>query len=458
MNTNAAKTGRRLRLQHAAQSSVFVLLLAALVALAAYLAREYRFEHDVTRGARNTLSAATLGALKQLDGPVNVTAYALRQDAGGSNVHKAIEERLRPYQRSKPDLKLELIDPREQPKLAAEAGLRSPNALVIQYQRRSEQIALSEFTEQGFANALLRLARGANNLVLWLDGHGEPKLDGAANHDLGAFGMRLREKGFNLSGLNLGIAQEVPENAALLVITHPQVELQSGEIDKLMRYVERGGNLLWLIDTEPLRGLQPLAEKLGLVLTPGTVVDPALAPRSGPPVFAVAANYARHPVVGALQFNTLFPHTRQIAADDDSGWKVTPLIDVAPRGWVETGKLDAKPRFDKNRDLPGPVNVASAFERTVGDREQRVLVAGGSHFLSNTFIGNGGNLALGIAMLNWLAGEDALVTIDPKPAADTQIEIDSTLLYLIAFVVLLLLPLVFAVSGIVVWWRRRNAR
>jgi ABC-type uncharacterized transport system involved in gliding motility auxiliary subunit len=448
----------RLRWQFAAQSGVFVLLLALLVALLAYFAREYRVERDVTRGARNTLSSATLGALKQLDGPVTVTAYAIRQDSSGNNVHKGIEERLRAYQRAKPDLQLSLVDPREQPKLAAEAGLRAPNTLVIEHQRRSEQIPLAEFNEQAFTNALLRLARGANNLVLWLDGHGERKLDGLANHDLGAFGHRLREKGFSIASINLALAQAVPENAAVLVITHPQAELQPAETEKLLRYVDRGGNLLWLLDTEPLRGLQPLAEKLGLVLTPGTVVDPALAPRSGPPVFAVATSYARHPVVGAMQYNTLFPHARQIGADDGAGWRVTPLIEVAQRGWVETGRLDGKPAFDRSRDFPGPVNIASAFERTVGDREQRIVVVGTGHFLSNSFLGNGGNLALGTGLLNWLSGEDAMVTIDPRPAADTRIDIDSTQLYLIAFVVLLVLPLAFAATGIAVWWRRRNAR
>ncbi|MDH5343288.1 MAG: GldG family protein, partial [Betaproteobacteria bacterium] len=269
--------------------------------------------------------------------------------------------------------------------------------------------------------------------------------------------QQLREKGFNLSSINLALAQEVPANAALLVITHPQVDLQPGELEKLLQYMDRGGNLLWLIDTESLHGLRPLAEKLSLVLTPGTVIDPSLPPRSGPPVFAVAANYARHPVVGTLQYNTLFPHARQIGADDNAGWRVTPLIDVAPRGWVETGKLDAKPQFDKARDLPGPVNIASAFERAVGDREQRVIVVGTGHFLSNSYLGNGGNLALGVSMLNWLSGNDALVAIDPRPAADTQLDINTTRLYLIAFVVLLLLPLLFGGAGFAVWWRRRNA-
>ena len=448
---------RRLRWQLVTQSGMFVVLLVVIIALLAYFAHEYRAEQDITRSGRNTLSQATLAALKQMTGPVTITAYAVRQDASGANIHKMIEERVRAYRRVKPDLQLQLVDPREQPKLAAEAGLRSPNALVIAYQRRTEQIVLGDFTEQTFANALVRLMRGTNNLVLWLDGHGERKLDGLANHELGRFGQQLRDKGFAVSSVNPGIAQEVPSNAALLIITHPQAELQPAETEKVLRYIDRGGNLLWLIDAEPLRGLQPLAEKLNLVLTPGTVVDPALPPRSGPPVFAVGANYARHAVVGTLQFNTLFPYARQIVADDNAGWRVTPLVDVAPRGWVEVGKLDAKPVFDKSRDFPGPINVASALERTVGDREQRVIVVGTGHFLSNSFLGNGGNLALGNGMINWLSGDDALIAVDPRPAADTRIEIDATHLYLIAFFVLMLLPLIFAGTGIAVWWRRRNA-
>lgn len=448
---------RRLRWQLSVQSWIFAGLLVLLTALLAWFAHEYRIERDVTRSARNTLSAATTGALRQMQGPLQVTAYAVRQDAGGTNVHKAIEERVRTYQRVKRDLSLKLIDPREQPKIAAAAGLRTPNALILEYQQRSEQIALGDFSEQNFANALVRLLRGSDNLVLWLDGHGERRFDGAANHDLGNFGRQLREKGFRVSSLNSALAQEVPANTALLVITQPQVDLQPAETEKLLAYVDRGGNLLWLIDTGSLRGLQRLAEKLGLVLTPGTVIDPTLPQRDGPPVFAVAANYARHPVVGTLQFNTLFPFARQIGAEDGIGWRVTPLIDVAPRGWVETGKLDAKSTFDKSRDFPGPVNIASVFERTVGDREQRVIVVGTGHFLSNSFLGNGGNLALGTAMINWLAGDDALVAIDPRPAADTKLDIDAMQLYLIAFVVLLLLPLAFAITGTVVWWRRRRA-
>jgi ABC-type uncharacterized transport system involved in gliding motility auxiliary subunit len=451
------KANRALRIRLTIQSGLFLVLFIALTALLAYLAHEYRKEWDVTRSARNTLAQPTLDVLRQLDGPVTVTAFAVTQDPSGGNVHKIIEERLRPYRRAKPDFDVRLVDPREDPKRAEAAGIRSPNELVIEYRRRTEHMPLADFSEQGFANVLMRLMRGSTSLVLWLEGHGERKLDGIANHDLGEFGRQLQQKGLKINSVNLAVAQEVPANATLLVIATPQADLQPAEVEKITRYVKGGGNLLWLLDPEPLRGLQPIAETLGLVLTPGTVVDPALRPKAGPPVFAVAASYGRHPITAAFRYNTMFPYARQIGISESDEWRVSPLIEVAQRGWVEMGNLDEKPVFDAAKDLPGPVNIAAAFERTVSDKQQRVVVIGNAAFLSNAYLGNAGNLQLGIATLNWLTAEDNLVAIDPRPAADSKIEIGQMTLYVIAFGFLVVLPLVFILTGTLIWWRRRRA-
>ena len=122
------QANRKLRIRLAIQSGLFIALFLALVMLLAFVAGEYRKEWDVTRSARNSLSQSTLDVLRQLDGPVSVTAYALAKDAAGTNAHKAIEERLRPYRRAKPDLQLTLVDPREDPKRAQAAQIRTPSA------------------------------------------------------------------------------------------------------------------------------------------------------------------------------------------------------------------------------------------------------------------------------------------------------------------------------------------
>lgn len=444
-------TARR-RLQLLVHHGLFVVLVIAAAALLAYLAREYRVEHDLTRSHRNTVSAATLDVLKQLDGPVTVTAYAMARDARGEQLHRRIEEFMLPYQRAKPDITLTLVDPREQPKAAAEAGVRGPVELVVEFKRRTERLA--EFNEQSFANVLMRLARGAERLVMWLDGHGERKLNGAANHDLGEFGRLLESKGFRLSSLNLALAQEVPANAAALVIASPQVDLLPAEIQKIRSFLKGGGNLLWLIDPEPLRGLAPVAEMLGLVLTPGTVTDPDAARLNASPTLAVAAVYGRHAVTEGFNLITVFPQARQIGVIENDEWRTRQLVEVAPRGCVKSGKLEGN--CDPKRDIPGPITIAASFERMVGDRQQRAVVVGNGSFLSNTFIGNGGNRALGVNIVNWLAGDDNLITIQPRSTADGAIDIDQPALYLIAFSFLIVLPLAFLITGAVIWWRRRR--
>jgi ABC-type uncharacterized transport system involved in gliding motility auxiliary subunit len=442
----------RRRLRSLVHHGLFVVLLVALTGLLAHLAHEYRIEHDLTQSHRNTLSPATLDVLKRLEGPVRITAYALARDARGEHVHRRIEDFLRPYQRAKPDLTFTIVDPREQPKAAAEAGVRAPVELLVVYQRRTERLV--EFNEQALANALLRLERGADRLVLWLDGHGERKLNGPANHDLGEFGRQLELKGFRASGVNLALAQEMPANAALLVIASPQVDLLDIEVQKIRRYLVAGGNLLWLIDPEPLRGLAPVAEMLGLVLTPGIVADPEATRYGASPALAVAAVYGRHAITDGFNLITIYPQARQIEAIESEEWRARPLIEVAPRGCVKTGKLEG--RCDQNRDIIGPITIARAFERQVGDRAQRVVVVGNGNFLSNAFIGNGGNRDLGVNIVNWLAGDDRMIVIQPREAADTQIDIDRFTLYLIAFCFLIALPLAFMITGLAIWWRRRR--
>lgn len=444
----------KLRSQLLVQNGVFVVLLIALVALLAFLAQEYRAERDLTQNARNTVSQPAREVLAKLTGPVKVTAFATRQDVRG-DARKLIRDFLAPYQRLKPDLTVTFVDPREEPKLAQAAGIRVNGESVLEYNQRSEH--LTDYNEQSFINALMRLARSSERLVMALEGHGERRLNGIANHDLGEFGKQLAAKGFKTNSVNLAVAQEVPANASMLLIANPQVDLQSAEVQTITRYLQQGGNLLWLIDPEPLRGLQPVTELLGLVLGPGTVVDPTLRPRNGPPVFSSATSYARHPIFGDFQLNTVFPYARQIGVNENSEWRATRLIEVAPRGWVEMDKLDDQITFDKARDTPGPVNIAVALERSVNDRTQRVVVIGGGGFLANASLGLGGNLDLGVNIVNWLAGDEALIAIQPRPALDSNLELGRGQQYLILFGFLIFLPLAFASTGVLIWWRRRRA-
>jgi ABC-type uncharacterized transport system involved in gliding motility auxiliary subunit len=448
---------RKLRLRIALQNGAFVVLIVALAGVLASVARELRTQWDISSSARNTLSAASVDIVRKLEDPISVTAYATPQDARYGDLRKLIRDFVARYQRAKPDIRLEFVDPREQPKAAAAAGVKVNGELLIEYGGRRER--LSNVSEVEFTNALVRLARAGAKLVMSLDGHGERSLVNIANHDLGDFGKQLAAKGIEINSLNLAIAQEVPDNVALLVIASPQVQLRLTELEKIARYVDRGGNLLWLIDQEPLNGLEPLAERLGLILSPGIVIDPDAVERGGRPVMAVATpgTYGSHPIVAAMRLNTLFPFARGLSTNTIEGWSAAPLVDVAPRGWIETESLDRRIVFDKGRDIPGPVTIAIALERMHNERTQRAVVVGSGHFLANAYLGNGGNADLGISMVNWLIGDDKLISIQPRRTSDASLALSKTALFVIVVAFLIALPLGLLGLGAFFWWRRRRA-
>ena len=145
--------------------------------------------------------------------------------------------------------------------------------------------------------------------------------------------------------------------------------------------------------------------------------------------------------------------------NDATGWEVSRLIEVAPNGWLETGKIDDKVSYDDKKDLRGPINIAVALERKYGKKGQRVIVVGNGNFLANTFIGNGGNVDLGINMINWLAGDDSLITIQPKPLKDVNVLIPNNSLMAMAvfFGSRWILSIGLLVAGVLIWWKRRKA-
>jgi hypothetical protein len=455
---------RKILNAHAFRNLLFTVVLIGTAAGLGYLASSHHVQRDVTYNTINSLEPDSIEVLKQIDGPVNITVYATEQDARLGDIRKIIRDFLSLYQRYKPDINLVFVDPSKETEKARAAQIRFNGEMVIEYAGRSEH--LTKINEQIVTGTLLRLAHTRDQTVMYLDGHGEPKLDGIANFDLGSvFGAKLKQSGFRISALNLALAQEVPNNVSVLVITQPQVDLMPGEVDKLLRYVDRGGNLLWLVDAGPLHGLERLAEKLDLQLPPGIVIDPAAIEMNAPADWSLGADYPPHAITRHFDLTTAFPSARPLLWDenppdsnDATRWQHHVLVEVAPRGWVSPNlpKGEAQLHFDKQRDIRGPVVIAMALQRNINNREQRIVVVGNGAFLSNSFAGNGGNVDLGLNMVNWLAGAEHLITQKLRPAKDSKLELSKTQLGIISGIFLLGLPLLLAGAGGYIWWKRRR--
>jgi len=460
------KKNTKLKVQLLIQNWFFVLLFVVLVILFGYLSNQFVLTKDVTQANRNTLTQGSIEVLQNMPHPINLTVFATKDDVNnGDTFRQGIINFIARYQRTKSDINIKFISPVEEPKLAQEMGIRIDGEVIVEYNKRSEHIS-PPFAEQDLTNLLVRLTRTNEQPILYLDGHGEKNLIGVKNNDLGEFGKQLEKKGFKFSNPDLTVLNEVPKEGGLLVIASPQVNVSKVESNKIVNYLRAGGNILWLLDDDNLKGLENVAEYLGLNVSQGKIIDPSSSQFGANENVSFATFYGDHPITNNFMLRTLYNGAHEVSAKGtyENGWKVSKLIEVAGSGWLEgKGKsADQKLIFDKTKDKKGPINIGLAFNRKFEEKGQRVIVIGNAAFLSNSFITSGGNLDLGINMINWLAGDEKLITIQPMPLKDVNVTIpnDSKSVFL-AWTIFhsfqYFIPAALFVAGFVIWFRRRKA-
>jgi hypothetical protein len=435
------------------QNLLFTLLVLAGIGLAAWLSLQYRYQADWTSSQRNSLTPATARFLKSLDQPLSFSIYTRSPaDWKGSGQLRLLHL----YQQAKPDANVTFVNPDSDPGAARAQGISVDGELVIRYGGRDEK--LTQYSEFAITNALERLARSAERFLVFLGGDGERDPLGKRNFDLGEFGRQLGAKGLKVEPLNLAAAASIPQNTAVLVIAGPQAALLPGAVRLVRDYVKRGGNLLWLGDPGPLYGLEPLAADLGLRFGPGTVIDPdsELLGIRDPRIVLVTQYSVDSPVTQGLDVASLFPAATRVAADAKSGWKAGVFLETREHSFLTAS--DAPAGLQRQRgDVAGPIGIGVALTRSGPDgREQRVVVTGDGDFLSNSFLGNPGNLELGLNILNWLAHDDAQIDVNIRPAPDLALSLTPLAQLCIGVGFLFLLPLLLTLSGIVIWVRRRR--
>jgi len=448
----------RTRLVASAQTLVFVVLLLTTVGMLAWLSEHYKVRWDWTAAGRNTLTEPSQVLLRRLSDPVEITAYV----RGEPRIRQSILQLLERYQRYKPDIRLRFVNPDLVPDEVRARRISAEGEMVVSYRGREEHAKTA--TEEALTTALERLARADTRWISYISGHGERDLLGTASYDLGKLGEQLQRQGFKLHTLTLGEAGEVPAEAAVLVVSPGREDIPAGEVDAVLRYLDKGGNLLWLAEPGPSRGMEPVASALGIAFEPGTIVDPTTQVLGlSHPAFVPVSAYPTHPVTKNLKLMTVYPHAVGIAWNQPQGWRTRGILSTGLRAWSKTGDLEGERRFDGAADVSGPLDIGIAMHRTVianddqdEDKQQRVIVIGDGDFLSNAYLGSGSNLDLALNVFNWLAGDETLIDIPARSAPDLAFELSHTAAVLMRFGVMFGLPALILGTGLFIWHRRRR--
>jgi len=448
------------QLQLKLHNTLFYLLLIIVVTLLAQLSLKTDISADWTQNNRHTLSDTTIEFLQQLDQDITIQLFISPND----EYKETAERLLSRYQSYSEHIAVQGINPDLSPSLVRELNIQQQGEMVVS--RGEQQTHVLDLSEQSLTNALINVSHHKKQWIVFIEGHGERSPFNEANSNLSIWADELQQKGFKLQGLDLVKHSQIPNNTSAVVIASPDRPWLDGEITIIQDYIDQGGHLLWLADPNKHRSLSALAEHLDFTFIDGTVIDPnATLLGINDPRFTLVNDYANHPISQAINTVTLFPHSVALEAIHGvvpSSWNATSLLNTQENTWSTLGEIReqelSNTYFDEGIDFAGPLSIGRLLTRTVenNDGQQRIAIIGDSDFVSNTYIGNAGNLDLGIALINWLVGEDDLIVIPVKTTIDNRLDLSTAQSLIIGLGFLLVLPFLLLMTGFIIWKRRRH--
>jgi ABC-type uncharacterized transport system involved in gliding motility auxiliary subunit len=451
--------------KYGSSSLLSSLLMIAILGMGAFLANRYSKHFDWSEQGVNSLSDQTLKVLSVLEQDVEALALFRRMD------WQPVRDQLERYAYASERFKvIEIADPNEKPDLLERYGI-APEKLgpggIVHLIYGEESVNVEQPTEETLTNAIVKLTRRGGKTVYFLEGHGENPIDGSnggAEEGYQQAAEALRNENYKIEKLLLAAKSDVPEDADVVVIAGATRLMLDEESDALDRYLKRGGAVLILIDPRVRTDLVAKLVEWGVELGDDIVVDRELA-LFGRATTPFASQYApNHPITRDLREYTMFHVVRSVKPSADAGDRFTEIVLTGSESWAERDLerffTEGRAEFD-GEDLSGPVPIAVAgtvlFEAMDDvSQEARLVVFGDADFASNQMLGRYQNRDLFVNTVNWLLGDVEAISVRPNRSRASTLQMTASQRRGVQIFALFAIPEVLAVTGVFIWWTRRQ--
>ena len=462
---------RRRSARFGINSMVSVLLFTGVLGFANYLGVRHQKRVDLTAEQIYSLSEQSLNVAAQVEEDVRVKAFY----PGGD--YAPARDLLDLYRLRNGRISFEFVDPDRDPQIAqqyevsAYGDFQNPmtgeafryGTVVLEMGDRSERIEKQSepLREEDITNALTKLVKGEAKTIVFIEGHGEKRIDETDRSGLDIARNALEKENYTVRTLNLVQEGAVPEDASLLVVAGPSSEPFAEELDMIGEYLDGGGSVLILLDPPPTPGLEDFLKQWSIEVGGNFIVDASGVGRlfGAGPTIPMVASYTNHRITERFNVMTFFPLARSVspAADAAEGIVVDKLLETNEQSWGETTLDAAEVSFDEGTDMEGPVSLAVVATKDLGeDRKTRLVVYGDSDFASNGYFESQGNGNLFLNTVSWLAEDESFIAIRPKQPEDRRLTLTDAEGRLSLYVSIVLLPLSILVAGTFVWVKRRK--
>jgi ABC-type uncharacterized transport system involved in gliding motility auxiliary subunit len=319
-------------------------------------------------------------------------------------------------------------------------------------------------TEGEITNGFIRLLNPEKFSIYFVSGEGEHSIDEAGDTAYTQTRQALVNKNYSVNTLNLE-AENIPEDAKVLVIAGPTTPLSAQAVQVLKDYLSSGGTLIALENPAVLTNFgeknDPLADYLssewGITLNNDIVID-TQSPSSA--YNATAVQYSPHPITEKMGgVGVTLPFARSLTVISDiPDVTVTDLIYTTDAAWGEndfTSIEAGQPEYDPDTEIAGPMLLAAAAENTV--TSGRVVVIGNSSFAIDSNFDFSGNGDLLVNSIDWGAEKEELISLTTvTPTERTFVAPGPFQRMAMLSGSVCIIPLAIIILGAVSWYSRRK--
>jgi ABC-type uncharacterized transport system involved in gliding motility auxiliary subunit len=435
-------------------------LLAVLcvgIALAlGWFSERYTQRFDVTANQRNSLTAASIAAIQALPGTTEVVAVM----GPSPTARQAVTGLVSRYQAHTDNLALRFINPETQPGEARDWNAAPGGELIIR--NSGNERRLQSVSERALTGVFRQLSNTGNQRVAFITGHDERSPILTTNDGWGDATQALARIGIDVVEHSLVTNPKITDDYDLVVIADPRRAYFPGEIASINDWLQRGGNLLWLQETDTHaadgNGLQRFADELGVRSLLGQVIDANSQQLvQGAPTFVVLDRFLPHPTTRSLTNPILLPEVQAFEVTPLAGQDTAALLQTPDASWTELGSLQGAVMFDENTDeVAGPLILGVSIERAINNQNQRIIIIGDADFGASAYVGNGANLAFIEGLFLWLGGSAAALEFVTQAAPDASLELNTQQIITLTMAFLVGLPTLLLGMAAMTLWRRRT--
>ena len=440
-------------------TAIYCLVALAIVVVVNLIANRFVKQIDLTANKRYSLAPQTAKILSELQKDVELVYFDRR------NNFTSVRDKLEMFPIKSRRVKVTYVDPDREPSKANQYKVKTYGTLIVASGDRNEQA--KGLQEEEITGSIIRVLKGGPKNIYFLTGHGERDLESTERLGYSAAKKALEESNYKVNPLSLlEQSPKIPEDCTLLVIAGPMKDFLDPEIAAIKDYVLKGGRVFFLLHPQTPPKLIDLLDQFGADAHNNLVVDTSGLGRlfGTDELMPLVVQYEDHPITKDLvNTATLFPFASAVHTSTKgmAGAVFREIAKTTKNSWSTTEVQSKQITFRKGQDTEGPLALLGVGTyRPMGSpdaaKEGRYVVAGSAEFVANSILGFPGNRDLFLNAVNWLASDEDLISIRPKDPEDRRVNLSPSQMTMIFYGSLIVVPLAIVLSGLGVWWKRRN--